>query len=103
MPVQKARLLSKRMFYGGFCFLPLMWGMNVWLFWPDFKAPRGDPIIRKYTKWSAIGFIVATVIFLPWLLLYAIAGQDILSPNVYNALNAAALDLSAYGLGIINP
>lgn len=34
-------------FYGGFCFLPLMWGMNVWLFWPDFKAPRGDPIIRK--------------------------------------------------------
>ncbi|PNW80568.1 hypothetical protein CHLRE_07g323050v5 [Chlamydomonas reinhardtii] len=103
MPVQKARTLSKRMFYGGFCFLPLMWGMNVWLFWPDFKAPRGDPIIRKYTKWSAIGFIVATVIFLPWLLLYAIAGKEVLSPDVYNALNAAALDLSAYGLGIINP
>ncbi|KXZ56290.1 hypothetical protein GPECTOR_1g255 [Gonium pectorale] len=103
MPVLKARTQSKRMFYGGFLFLPLMWAMNVWLFWPDFRSPRGDPIIKRYTKHSAIAFVVLTVAFLPWLLLYAIAGDRILSEKVYRALDAAALDLSKYGLGIIDP
>ncbi|PNH09071.1 putative gamma-secretase subunit PEN-2 [Tetrabaena socialis] len=103
LPAAKARLMSRRMFLGGFFFLPLMWGANVWLFWPDFRAPRGDPVIKRYTKYSAVGFTVATVLFLPWLLLYAIAGESILSYKVYHALDAASLDLSAYGLGIINP
>lgn len=45
---------------------------------------------------------MATAIFLPWLILYAAAGQDVLSANVYNALDVSALDLSKYGLGIID-
>lgn len=53
------------------------------------------------TRWSAIAATVATAIFLPWLLLYAIDGQRILDPKVYDALDAASLDLSAYGFGIV--
>jgi hypothetical protein len=34
-------------FYGGFAFLPFMWAMNVWLFWPDFWHPRGDPVVKR--------------------------------------------------------
>ena len=53
------------------------------------------------TRHSAISFVIATVAFLPWLLLYAIAGDQILSEKVYRALDAAALDLTKYGFGII--
>ncbi|KAG2493278.1 hypothetical protein HYH03_008415 [Edaphochlamys debaryana] len=103
IPLPKARMIAKRMFFAGCFFLPLLWASNIWLFWPDFRSPRGDPVIKKYTKWSTIGFVIVTVIFLPWLILYAAAGQEILSANVYNALDAASLDLSQYGLGIIDP
>ncbi|GIL75900.1 hypothetical protein Vretifemale_5615, partial [Volvox reticuliferus] len=101
MPVAKARTLSRRMFFGGFCFLPLLWAVNVWLFWPDFRSPRGDQVIKRHTRWSAIFFIISTSFFLPWLLVYAIAGKRLLSWKVYHALDAAALDLSQYGIGAI--
>jgi hypothetical protein len=48
-------------------------------------------------RYSAIALAIATVMYLPWLLLYAIAGKEVLSAKVYHALDAAALDLSAYG------
>ncbi|EFJ43852.1 hypothetical protein VOLCADRAFT_121368 [Volvox carteri f. nagariensis] len=99
IPFAKARTLSRRMFFGGFCFLPLLWAVNVWLFWPDFRSPRGDPVIKRYTQRSAIFFIILTVLFLPWLLFYPIAGKRLLSSKVYRALDAAALDLASYGIG----
>lgn len=65
--------------------------------------PVPPPFPPAVTRMSAISFAVATCLFLPWLLVYAIAGESILSSKVYRALDAAALDLSEYGLGIIDP
>lgn len=42
--------------------------------------------------------MVATVIFLPWFLLYIIAGKQVLDPDVYNTLDATKLDVAMLGL-----
>ena len=38
-------LLLAAVFYFGFAFLPFLWFINVWLFWPEFK--HGDAQIKK--------------------------------------------------------
>lgn len=93
-PLEKARKTSKYIFFGGFAFLPLLWLMNVWLFWPDFRDYRGDPVIKHYTKRSAICLAVATALFLPWLIFFPVAGKDLMNPKVYKALDATRFDLS---------
>ncbi len=50
------------------------------------------------TRLSAIGFVIASLIFLPWLLLYMIAGESVLSYNVWYTLDATRLDTAALGL-----
>ncbi|GFH25977.1 putative gamma-secretase subunit PEN-2 [Haematococcus lacustris] len=55
--VHKAHKLARRMFVAGFFCLPLLWGFNVWLFWPDFRSGR-DAVLSKFTRRSARGFTV---------------------------------------------
>ncbi len=50
------------------------------------------------TRQSAIGFVVASCIFLPWFFLYVTAGAEVLSPNVYHALDATRLNAKKLGL-----
>lgn len=102
---ERARVISRRMLLGGFLFLPFLWGVNTWLFWHDGFGRSGtcDPVMRKHVRRSAVCFVVVTSITLTWFLLYAIAGQSLLSPNVYKALDASALDLTQWGFGIIAP
>lgn len=43
---------------------------------------------------SAIWFLVYTALFLPWMLLYLIAGESILGQDTYDKLDIMSLDLS---------
>ncbi|GAX83040.1 hypothetical protein CEUSTIGMA_g10466.t1 [Chlamydomonas eustigma] len=98
-PTDKARTMAKRMFWGGFAFLPLLWFVNIWLFWHEFRSrPGADPCIKKYTRYSAIAFTIASILFLPWLLLYTIAGSWLLDPRVYRALDVINLNIANLGI-----
>lgn len=94
----KARTISKRMFYAGFCFLPLVWFVNVWLFWPDFRH-GGDSEVKKYTRYSAVGFVVYSILFLPWMLLYLIGGADVIGYTTWYRMDATRLNINQFGLG----
>lgn len=95
----RARKIARRMFYWGFAFLPWLWLTNVWLFWHEFRGRPGcDPEVKKHTRWSAIGFTVASCIFIPWSMLYITAGASVLDPHVYWILDATRLNVAALGL-----
>ncbi|KAL4419327.1 hypothetical protein ABPG77_006015 [Micractinium sp. CCAP 211/92] len=98
LPAPQARTAAKRYYYVGFAALPWFWVVNVWLFFPDFWHGR-DPVVAKYTRRSALGFVVYTCLFLPWMLLYLIAGEKVLGQSAYDALDINRLDLSGSGLG----
>jgi hypothetical protein len=49
---------------------------------------------------SAYCFVGWLVLFLPWMLLFMIAGPSIIGNNVYNKLDAYQIDLAALGLGL---
>ncbi|KAK9819703.1 hypothetical protein WJX72_001443 [[Myrmecia] bisecta] len=74
-----------------------MWFVNVWFFWADFRSGR-DPVLRKYTRRSAVGFLLVSAIFLPWMLTFMIGQAAVVGDAVFNRWNAAGLDLSALGL-----
>uniref|UniRef100_A0A061R002 Presenilin enhancer 2 n=2 Tax=Tetraselmis sp. GSL018 TaxID=582737 RepID=A0A061R002_9CHLO len=96
MPTEKARKLSRRIYYGGFALLPWLWAVNVWLFWPELRG-QNDPEVKKYARRSAIGFLVLTALFLPWVMVYYIGGESLLG-NAYRRLDASRLPLQSYGL-----
>lgn len=92
----KARSLSKRVFIAGFACLPWLWAVNVWMFWPDFRA--GDPVVQAYARRSAWCFGGWVCLFAPWMLLFMIAGQELLG-SVYDKLDAYRIDLEGLGIG----
>lgn len=53
---------------------------------------------NKVTRHSAVSFLVASIIFLPWFLLYVTSGQYVLSPSVYNTLDVTNLCVTCFGL-----
>eukprot|EP01025_Chloroclados_australasicus_P043326 TRINITY_DN4624_c0_g1_i5.p2 TRINITY_DN4624_c0_g1~~TRINITY_DN4624_c0_g1_i5.p2 ORF type:complete len:114 (+),score=5.29 TRINITY_DN4624_c0_g1_i5:193-534(+) len=98
IPLSKARIVCKRMFFAGCFLLPWMWIINVWYFWSDFRGQGVDPVLRKYTRWSAIGAAIVLVLFLPWMLTYMIAGEKVLGSQTWKKLDATNLNLQEYGL-----
>lgn len=46
-----ALLPCAAVYHGGFALLPLLWLVNVWLFWPDFRHGH-DPMVAK-CKWHS--------------------------------------------------
>lgn len=92
-----ARTLSKRVFYAGWLFLPWLWAVNVWMFWPDFR--HGDAVVKAYTRRSAACFAGWCCLFLPWMVLFMAAGSSLLNASVYQKLDAYRLDLAAWGVG----
>mmetsp|Transcript_12852 Transcript_12852/g.30497 ORF Transcript_12852/g.30497 Transcript_12852/m.30497 type:complete len:83 (-) Transcript_12852:276-524(-) len=52
---------------------------------------------KKYARRSAIGFLVLTALFLPWVMVYYIGGESLLG-NAYRRLDASRLPLQSYGL-----
>ncbi|PSC70501.1 putative gamma-secretase subunit PEN-2 [Micractinium conductrix] len=98
-PALQARRTARLYYLLGFAALPWFWACNVWLFLPDFWHGDRDPVVTKYTRRSALGFAVYTALFLPWMLLYLIAGEKVLGQRVFDKLDINSLDLSGSGLG----
>jgi len=90
--VGKARNMSRRMYLTGFALLPWMWVMNVWLFWNEF-FDGGDPVIQSYTRKSAVGVLVASMVFVPWMLAYVIGQERLFGATLFQKLDASRLDL----------
>mmetsp|Transcript_29464 Transcript_29464/g.75128 ORF Transcript_29464/g.75128 Transcript_29464/m.75128 type:complete len:112 (-) Transcript_29464:520-855(-) len=95
LTLQKARKQAVRSFYAGFVFLPLLWLVNVWLFWPDFIGGR-DPVLCKYTRRSAVCLSIWSAVFLPWFLFYVSVGDRYLDPEVYRKLDVTRWGINDY-------
>jgi hypothetical protein len=52
------------------------------------------------TRRSAACFVGWAVLFLPWTLLYLVAGRQLISASVYEALDAYRIDLASLGIGL---
>jgi presenilin enhancer 2 len=84
-------------YWFGFAFLPLLWLMNVWLFWPDFRSKR-DAVLAQYTRRSAIALGLSSLIYFPWMLFFAIGGQSL--GAAYGKLDVTNFQIMQYlGLG----
>ncbi|GBF99857.1 hypothetical protein Rsub_12497 [Raphidocelis subcapitata] len=91
--VEQARTQSQR-YKSGFACLPLFWGVNVWLFYPTFRgAPAADPVVKKYTRYSAACFTASSALFLTWLLVFAVGGPAVLGQRLFDKLDATRLDV----------
>ncbi|KAK9826991.1 hypothetical protein WJX74_002893 [Apatococcus lobatus] len=99
MPLQQAHRLTKVFFLAGCCLLPWVWFVNVWLFWPSFRT-GSDAVMAKYTRWSATGFLITSLIFLPWMLGFMIGRDRFVSHDIFVRWNAAGLNLQEWGLSL---
>ncbi|CAL5219105.1 g878 [Coccomyxa viridis] len=99
IPADSARRLSRNLFYAGFALLPWLWFSNIWLFWPQLWS-SSDQHVRQYARGSAIGFVVASAIVLPWTLTFMIGGPGVVGQRVFDKMNLAGVDLSALGLAL---
>uniref|UniRef100_A0A0D6R6Y5 Gamma-secretase subunit PEN-2 n=1 Tax=Araucaria cunninghamii TaxID=56994 RepID=A0A0D6R6Y5_ARACU len=68
---------ARNFFYGGFFLLPWLWFLNVFYFWPTLRHPSSFSNIRPYVVWSAIGFVVYTVVLLSWALAFSVGGEQL--------------------------
>ncbi|KAK4358695.1 hypothetical protein RND71_020924 [Anisodus tanguticus] len=68
---------ARRFFKFGFLFLPWLWAVNCFYFWPVLRRPgsNSDPELRRYVVGSSIGFMVFTVVLSTWALTFSIGGE----------------------------
>ncbi|GFH11231.1 presenilin enhancer 2, partial [Haematococcus lacustris] len=93
--VHKAHKLARRMFVAGFFCLPLLWGFNVWLFWPDFRSGR-DAVLSKFTRRSAVCFLVSSLLYFPWTFFFTSAGSRYINSDLYNKLDITRVPIRDY-------
>lgn len=60
----KGEFLAKWYFRAGFLGLPWMWFANALMF---YRYKHNSEVIAWYVKWSAILFVIATLLFIVWL------------------------------------
>lgn len=94
----EARITAKRYYIAGFFGLPWFWACNIWLFFPDFVHGT-DPVVKQYTRKSALWFVVYTALLLPWTLTYLIGGASVLGTKTYKDLDIMNVDLASAGIG----
>lgn len=66
--------------------------------WPPPHTVLPLSRLRADTRYSALAFSIASALFLPWFLLYVIAGDRVLPPSVYHTLDATGLNVAGLGL-----
>eukprot|EP00239_Pterosperma_sp_CCMP1384_P002676 CAMPEP_0197858070 /NCGR_PEP_ID=MMETSP1438-20131217/31607_1 /TAXON_ID=1461541 /ORGANISM="Pterosperma sp., Strain CCMP1384" /LENGTH=119 /DNA_ID=CAMNT_0043474117 /DNA_START=376 /DNA_END=735 /DNA_ORIENTATION=+ len=93
LTVDKARTLAKKMFFIGFAALPWLWFVNAWYFWPQLKLQQ-DPVVTLYVKRSAAGFVLFTLLLLPWTLTFLFGGKAVVGDNLWNQLSITKIDMS---------
>ncbi|KAF9130067.1 Gamma-secretase subunit pen-2 [Mortierella sp. 14UC] len=57
---------SKKLFFGGFCLLPMLWVYNILYIWPVRNRSDLSPQVRHYMLMSGILSIVLFVVFSVW-------------------------------------
>ncbi|KAI8888454.1 putative gamma-secretase subunit pen-2 [Backusella circina FSU 941] len=62
--------ISKKMFYGGFAFLPLLWLVNFMYFFKTSRKPTAPKELKKYMYLSLAGCIVWFIILTTWYSLF---------------------------------
>ncbi|KAJ4748638.1 Gamma-secretase subunit pen-2 [Rhynchospora pubera] len=83
---EEAETSARRFFFWGFAFLPLLWAVNCFYFWPVLvskASPSSSPHfnrIRSYVVWSSIGFVIFAVLLTAWALTFAIGGEHLFGP-----------------------
>jgi len=69
-PTPEDVALSRKMYIGGFFFLPLLWLVNYVHFRHYLASPAASPDMKSYIRRSAIGCVVAVSIWIVWLAVY---------------------------------
>eukprot|EP01117_Protostelium_nocturnum_P009125 TRINITY_DN3268_c0_g1_i2.p2 TRINITY_DN3268_c0_g1~~TRINITY_DN3268_c0_g1_i2.p2 ORF type:complete len:103 (+),score=31.87 TRINITY_DN3268_c0_g1_i2:154-462(+) len=70
--IEKQSQIIKKMFLGGFFFLPWLWLINA-LYYREYIAKPGREIpsnVKNYVRWSLVGFCVWSVAFLSWITIF---------------------------------
>mmetsp|Transcript_2740 Transcript_2740/g.4185 ORF Transcript_2740/g.4185 Transcript_2740/m.4185 type:complete len:103 (+) Transcript_2740:202-510(+) len=62
---------AKKFFFGGFFALPWLWLVSIMYFWRS-----EDLTVRKYVRWSLYGFLVYTMGFVIWIVVFRAALQN---------------------------
>jgi hypothetical protein len=70
LDIQKQLNIIKKMFIGGFLFLPWLWLCNYFYYKEYVKTSENNSKIKKYVYGSLIGFFIETIIFLIWLIIF---------------------------------
>lgn len=94
LPVEEARKLAQRYWYGGFAGLPMLWAVNAALFWPQLwggaaageNRPPADLHVRRYALRSAVGCALVAAVLVPWMLAFIIDGERLVGTETYERL-----------------
>jgi len=71
MSEQEILNISKKMFYGGFAFLPWLWLVNWIYFHQVLKQRPGLPDkIHFYVKWSLRGSMIWAILIAIWIIVF---------------------------------
>ncbi|KAI9487156.1 MAG: putative gamma-secretase subunit pen-2 [Benjaminiella poitrasii] len=62
--------ISKKMFYGGFAFLPLLWLVNFIYFFSTSRKTNAPKELKKYIYLSLLGCIIWFVVLTTWYALF---------------------------------
>ncbi|KAF8971950.1 Gamma-secretase subunit pen-2 [Entomortierella lignicola] len=58
--------ISKKLFFGGFCLLPMLWVYNILYIWPVRNRSDVSPQVRYYLLMSGIMSALLTLVFGAW-------------------------------------
>jgi len=84
---EKQLAIARKMFIGGFFFLPWLWLCN-YLYFREYLSKANTPVeVKKYAYGSLVGFVIGSCFFLTWLTIYLVR---------WNSWGAAGENISVY-------
>mmetsp|Transcript_4739 Transcript_4739/g.5136 ORF Transcript_4739/g.5136 Transcript_4739/m.5136 type:complete len:100 (+) Transcript_4739:14-313(+) len=72
MDADTKKSVAKKLFYGGFAMLPLMWLANYLLFYPVLHKRTTPPEVKRYARLSLVLFAISLVVLVVWYAMYAL-------------------------------
>jgi hypothetical protein len=116
LPTQRARDLARRLWYLGWCGLPLAWAYNAYMFWPHIapdpsdasdvgltvdaddgadaypsEQTRRDPVVARYAEMSMRGAKAVGVVVVAWAATFLLGGEWLVGETLWNRLSITAL------------
>lgn len=62
--------ISRKMFYGGFAFLPFLWLVNFVYFYKTIQQPNAPKVLKQYVYFSLAGCVTWFIILTTWYALF---------------------------------